>query len=91
MHTITVEHKPAPAKLEVMGVYDWPVWQKEPAVFPWTYTCTKPCYILAGEVSVTPHGGLPLRLVAGDLVHFPAGLVCIWEVHRTIKKHYKLA
>ncbi|HBH36717.1 MAG TPA: cupin, partial [Gammaproteobacteria bacterium] len=26
---IYCEHNPSPAKLEVIGVYDWPVWSKE--------------------------------------------------------------
>jgi uncharacterized protein len=91
MRTITVEHKPAPVKLEVMGVYDWPLWEKDPAVFPWTYTSAETCYLLSGEVTVTPDQGQPVRLNAGDLVSFPAGLSCTWEIHRKIKKHYKLA
>jgi len=27
---------------------------------------------------------------AGDLVEFPAGLNCEWEVTKSIKKHYRL-
>ena len=53
---ITIEHNPAPAKLEVMGVFDWPVWSKEESTFPWTYDQKETCYFLEGEVVVTPDG-----------------------------------
>ncbi len=48
MSEITIEHNPAPAKLEVMGVYDWPVWEKEESTFPWTYDETETCYLAGG-------------------------------------------
>ena len=52
MSEITVEHNPSPAKLEVMGVYDWPIWTKEISQFPWRYDSNETCYILEGEVIV---------------------------------------
>jgi hypothetical protein len=87
---ITVEHNPSPAKLEVMGVYGWPIWQKDASTFPWTYDSDETCYLLAGEVTVTPAGGDPVTFAAGDLVSFPAGMSCTWEIHAAVKKHYKL-
>ena len=57
MHEIRVEHNPSPAKLEVIGVYDWPIWTKEVSRFPWTYEAKEICYFLEGEVIVTPEGG----------------------------------
>ena len=59
MPTITIEHHPAPAKLEVMGVYDWPIWTKEVSTFPWTYDTTETCYLLEGHVTITPADGAP--------------------------------
>ena len=85
---ITVEHNPSPAKLEVMGVYDWPIWSKEPSTFPWTYDRKETCYLLEGEVTVTPEDGAAVELRAGDLVSFPAGLKCTWQIHVAISKHY---
>ncbi|CAK0772524.1 Cupin [Gammaproteobacteria bacterium] len=89
---LNVEHNPTPAKLEVLGVYDWPIWTKEVSSFPWTYDVDETCYILAGEVIVTPAGGEEqMRLRSGDLVHFSAGLSCTWNVLAPIKKHYRFA
>lgn len=90
MSEILVEHNPAPAKLEVMGVYDWPVWRKEESTFPWTYDTRETCYFLDGEVIVTPEGGEPVRMGRGDLVTFPAGLSCTWEIVKPVEKHYDL-
>lgn len=90
MDPITWEHRPSPAKLEVLGVYEWPIWEKEVSDFPWTYEQTETCYLLAGEVVVTPEGGTPLTFGRGDLVTFPAGLRCTWQVVSPVRKHYKL-
>jgi hypothetical protein len=91
MDPITWERNASPAKLDVMGVYDWPIWEKEPSTFRWTYEREETCYLLAGEVVVTPDGGAPVTLRKGDLVSFPAGLSCTWEVRSPIRKHYRLA
>ncbi len=85
---VWIEHNPSPAKLEVMGVYDWPVWEKEESSFPWTYDKRETCYILEGEVLVTPTGGAPVTLKEGDLATFPAGMSCTWEIRVPIRKHY---
>lgn len=87
---ITIEHNPAPAKLEVMGVFDWPVWSKEESTFPWTYDQKETCYFLEGEVVVTPDGGEPVEMAQGDLVIFPAGMSCKWEIRSPVTKHYDI-
>ncbi|OGI45765.1 MAG: cupin [Candidatus Muproteobacteria bacterium RBG_16_65_34] len=88
MHEIRVEHNPSPAKLEVIGVYDWPIWTKEVSRFPWTYEAKEICYFLEGEVIVTPEGGKPVTLRTGDFVTFPAGLSCTWDIREPVRKHY---
>jgi uncharacterized cupin superfamily protein len=85
---ILTEHNPSPKKLEVMGVYDWPIWEKEVSEFPWTYDRRETCYLLEGEVIVTPDGGVPVRLGVGDLVTFPAWMSCTWRILEPIRKHY---
>lgn len=87
---ITVEHNPSPAKLDVLAVDVWPLWEKDVAIFPWSYTATERCYILEGEAIVTPEGDAPVCLRRNDLVTFSAGLVCTWDIRKKIKKHYYL-
>ena len=50
---ILLERNPSPMKLEVMGVYDWPIWRKEASRFAWTYQQQETCYILRGRFSVS--------------------------------------
>ncbi len=88
MSEITVEKNASPAKLDVMGVYDWPIWSKEAASFPWSYDETEVCYFLEGSVTVTPEGGEPVEMGEGDLVTFTKGLSCTWEIHTPVQKHY---
>ena len=90
MNSITVESNPSPAKLDVMGVEDWPIWEKGVSTFEWTYDEPETCYILEGEVVVTPAGGEPVTLKRGDLVSFAQGLECTWDVRSPVKKHYDL-
>lgn len=90
MDRILVERDPSPAKLEVIGVYDWPVWTKEVSTFPWRYDTRETCYLLEGEAIVTPEGGEPVEIARGDLVTFPAGMSCTWEIRAPVRKHYDL-
>jgi uncharacterized cupin superfamily protein len=87
---ILVERKPSPMKLEVLGVYDWPIWRKEVSTFPWTYQRQETCYVLRGRFRVTPDGGEPQSFQRGDLITFPQGLSCTWEIEQDVEKHYDL-
>lgn len=89
MSKITVEHSPDPDRLKELGVSGWPTWSKEVSVFPWTYGDQEVAYILEGEVTVTPKGGEPVSFGKGDLVTFPAGMSCTWEVRKPLRKHYQ--
>ena len=80
--------RPTKEELDRLGVEGWPIWEHEEAVFPWTYEETETCYILEGEVVVTPEGGEPVTIRAGDLVTFPAGMSCTWDIRRRIRKNY---
>ena len=63
-----------------LGLRDWPIWGCDISTFPWTYDQRETCLILDGQVTVTPDGGEPVRFGAGDLVVFPKGMTCTWEV-----------
>ena len=86
---ITVE-KPDAAKLASLGVDNWPTWSKEVSNFRSSYSSQEIAYILEAQVTVTPtNGGSPVSFSAGDLVTFPAGLSCIWDVKKALHKHYQ--
>ncbi|NOZ55711.1 MAG: cupin domain-containing protein [Calditrichaeota bacterium] len=88
MPEIKIERNPDTKKLEELGVFNWPIWEKEESEFPWTYSEQETCYFLEGEVVVTPEGGEPVRVGKGDLVTFPKGMSCTWKIEKAVKKHY---
>ncbi len=90
MKAITVEHQPDQSRLTELGVYAWPVWEKEASTFPWHYDEKETAYILEGEVTVTSDDGQEIaHIQAGDLVIFAAGLSCRWEIKQDLRKHYQ--
>ena len=40
-------------------------------------------------MTVTPEGETPVRFGTGDLVVFPAGMDCRWDVQKAVRKHYR--
>ena len=86
---IEVVHGPSGKELESLGVFSWPIWEKEASDFPWSYDEREICYLLEGDVIVTPEGGAPVRFGSGDLVTFPAGMRCRWKVLTAVRKHYR--
>lgn len=76
------------SEIESQGMRDWPIWEKEASTFPWTYGDNETCYILEGDVIVTPEGGEPVQFGKGDIVTFPAGMSCTWEIRSDVRKHY---
>jgi hypothetical protein len=89
MSVIKIE-KPSSEKLEELNVNSWPIWEKEVSKFDWYYDTDETCYLLKGKVTVTTQDGQSVNFGAGDLVVFPKGLGCIWDIQEPVKKHYKL-
>jgi uncharacterized protein len=90
MSNVIIEHNPSNSRLEALGVSKWPTWKKESSVFPWFFPEEEIAYILDGECVITPEGGEPVAFGKGDLVTFPAGMKCSWEVRQPLHKHYHL-
>jgi uncharacterized cupin superfamily protein len=88
MSEIKVERGPSEERLRELGVKGWPIWTKEESTFPWSYDSSETCYFLEGDVVVTPDGGEPVQVGKGDLVTFPSGMSCTWEIRGAVKKHY---
>jgi uncharacterized cupin superfamily protein len=86
---IKVERNADESRLRSLGAFDWDVWSKDISTFPWTYDAEETCYLLDGDVIVTPDGGTPVRFGKGDLVVFPAGMSCTWDIRAPVRKHYR--
>lgn len=79
--------KPSKEELEKLGVFNWPIWEKEPSEFDWYYDSTEVCYFIEGKVVVETEDG-SYTVEKGELVRFPAGLKCRWKVVERVRKHY---
>ena len=75
-------------EIENMGIINWPIWTSEVSEFPWKYDVEESCLILEGEVYVTA-GSESVEIKSGDFVIFPKGLACVWQVTKSIRKHYQ--
>tara|TARA_Y100001978_G_C23388093_1_gene288711 strand:+ start:310 stop:585 length:276 start_codon:yes stop_codon:yes gene_type:complete len=72
-----------------LGIRNWPIWTCEESSFDWTYEDKETCFLIEGEVTVTPEKGQPVKFGAGDLVIFSEGMKCRWDVHQAVRKHYR--
>jgi hypothetical protein len=75
-------------QLKKMGVFGWPIWEKEVSRFDWSYDCIEECYFLEGEVAVETKDGKSVSFGKDDFVTFPKGLSCTWNIKKQVKKHY---
>jgi len=85
---IEVTKNPSAEVLGKLGCRSWPTWGKGPSVFPWHYDEKETCLIIEGKVVVTPNGGEPVTISKGDLVVFPQGMSCTWDIQEAVRKHY---
>lgn len=82
-----IVRKPTDAEKKTCSA--WPIWTCPKSTFDWDYTQTETCLILEGRVTVKDRPGSgEVSFGTGDLVIFPNGLKCIWQVIEPVKKHY---
>lgn len=87
MAKISVKKATEP-EVQALGAKSWPIWTCEASTFDWHYDEKETCLILEGEV-VVKAGTETASFGPGDLVVFPAGLDCVWQVRKPVRKHYK--
>ena len=80
--------KPLENELIDSDIVSWPIWECEVSTFDWTYSDKETCYLLEGEVTVKTDTET-VHFCAGDIVVFPSGLSCVWEVKKAVRKHYQ--
>ena len=70
------------------GVHGWPTWKDGEGDRTLGYDAAEQSFFLAGSATLTPEGGDPVSVNAGDLVVIPAGN-CLWQVHTLVRRHYR--
>jgi uncharacterized protein len=97
-----VEPAPIPAEDVVSGTPEasWTLLWRNPegTLFNGVWHCTPGAFYLdhadetvafvEGRATVTPEGGEPVELSAGDTGFFPAGTRVLWEVHEPVRKAF---
>ncbi len=86
MAKIKVE-KVTDEKLNALDINSWSSWECEPSTFDWEYDSNETAYVLEGKVKVKT-ADEEVEINKGDLVTFPKGLKCTWNVIEKIKKVY---
>ena len=76
-------------ELQKLNVSGWPIWESEVKKFDWEYDDNETFYVLEGKVRVTTSDGEEVEFGKGDLVTFPRGVKCTWDVKEKIRKHYR--
>lgn len=82
--------RPSAERLQQLKVSSWPIWTKEPSTFDWFYGEEETCYFLDGQATVKTGQGA-VTIGTGDLVTFPKGLRCTWQVTQAVRKHYRFS
>lgn len=87
MAKIKIE-RPSKEKLDSLRVNRWSPWECEPSTFDWEYDTDESAYVLEGKVRIKAEDGQEVEINKGDLVCFPKGLRCTWNVIEKIRKVY---
>jgi uncharacterized protein len=66
------------------------IWECTPGTFYLPHNYEEQVTVLKGRVTVTPEGGEPVELEAGDTAFFEAGTRVLWEVHDTVRKSWHI-
>ena len=82
--------------MQTRGAYIWQddsgqevgVWECTPGPSYWKLETNEFVQIVAGRMTVTPEGGDPLEVGAGNTAVFPRGWAGTWQIHETIRKIY---
>ena len=88
MNDVKIQHHPTEKTLTDLKIKEWPLWSKEVSKFEWFYDEEETCYFLEGQVKLDIDNGR-LEFGKGDLVTFPKGLSCTWNITMPVRKHYK--
>jgi uncharacterized cupin superfamily protein len=63
------------------------VWRCTPGAF-YLRHADETVTVVEGRATITPDGGEPVELAAGDTAFIPAGARVLWEVHETVCKSF---
>jgi uncharacterized cupin superfamily protein len=81
--------RPTKDELKKLGVDRWSIWECDVKKFDWEYGEDETFYVHEGKVKVKTDDGEEVEFGKGDLVTFPKGVKCTWDVRERIRKVYR--
>ena len=66
------------------------VWEATPGTYHATYTAYEFVHMLAGRIIITPDGGKPVTVKAGDAFIVEADFKGTWKIEERVRKHFIL-
>jgi uncharacterized cupin superfamily protein len=66
------------------------IWECEAGSSRWLLDTHEVIHLIAGRMTVTPDGGEPTEVNAGDVAIFPKGWSGVWDIHEKVRKVYAI-
>ena len=63
-------------------------WEATPGTYHATYTAYEFVHMIAGRIIITPDGGSPVTVQAGDAFVIEADFAGTWKIEETVQKHF---
>lgn len=63
-------------------------WECSPGSYHATYTAYEFVHLIAGRIVITPDGGTPVTVVAGDAFAVEKDFKGIWKIEEAVRKHF---
>lgn len=64
------------------------MWEATPGTYHATYSAYEFVHMIAGKIIITPDGGAPVTVQAGDAFVVESDFVGTWEIIEPVRKHF---
>lgn len=64
------------------------VWEATPGTYRAEYKGFEFVHLLAGKITITPDGGSPVQMSAGDAFVVEPGFAGTWVIEEPVRKHF---
>ena len=65
-------------------------WEATPGTYHATYASFEFVHLIEGKLTITPDGGEPVKLAAGDSFVVEAGFAGEWKIEKKVRKHFDI-
>ena len=65
-------------------------WEATPGTFHVTYTAYEFVHLIEGKITITPDGGTPVTVMAGDAFAVEKEFKGTWKIEEKVRKHFAI-